>query len=268
MNFSGYETLKFAREGRVLRVTIDGNGPMNPVDDALHGELARVFGEIQADGDSDVVVLTGAGRAFCAGGDMDWFQAMIDEPATFNAIVPDAKRIIFSLLELEKPIVCRLNGAAAGLGASVALLCDIIIADEGAKIGDPHVAMGLVAGDGGAIIWPQLVGYARAKEMLPTGEMMSARDAAAWGLINHAVPAAELDTKTDEIVAKLANGASRAIRWTKTAMNIPLRSLAANITDAAIAYEILSQAHPDHQEAVAAFRDKRRPDFGKGSGSK
>ncbi len=264
MSFSGYQTLKFSREGRVLRVTIDGNGPMNPVDDALHGELARVFSEIQADPDSDVVVLTGAGRAFCAGGDMDWFQAMIDEPAKFQAIVPDAKRIIFSLLELEKPIVCRLNGAAAGLGASVALLCDIIIADEDAKIGDPHVAMGLVAGDGGAVIWPQLAGYARAKEMLLTGEMMSARDAAAWGLINHAVPTAELDAKTEAIVAKLVNGASWAIRWTKTAMNIPLRTLAANITDAAIAYEVLSQAHPDHQEAVAAFHDKRRPDFSKG----
>jgi enoyl-CoA hydratase len=165
---------------------------------------------------------------------------------------------------LEKPIVCRLNGAAAGLGASIALLCDIIIADEGARIGDPHVAMGLVAGDGGAIVWPQLVGYARAKEMLLTGEMMSAGDAAAWGLINYAVPTAELDAKTDEIVAKLANGASRAIRWTKTAMNIPLRSLAANITDAAVAYEILSQAHPDHQEAVAAFRDKAAARFRQG----
>ncbi len=264
MSFSGYKTLKFARDGRVLRVTIDGNGPLNPVDDALHSELARVFTEIQGDAESDVVVLTGAGRAFCAGGDMDWFQAMIDEPAKFCGIVPDAKRIIFGMLELEKPIVCRLNGAAAGLGASVALLCDIIVADETAKIGDPHVAMGLVAGDGGAIIWPQLVGYARAKEMLLTGEMMSARDAAAWGLINHAVPAAELDAKTDEIIAKLVNGATWAVRWTKTAINIPLRTLAANITDAAVAYEILSQAHPDHQEAVAAFRDKRRPNFAEG----
>ncbi|HJM60667.1 MAG TPA: enoyl-CoA hydratase-related protein [Alphaproteobacteria bacterium] len=264
MSFSGYKTLKFARDGRVLRVTIDGNGPRNPVDDALHSELARVFAEIQGDAESDVVMLTGAGRAFCAGGDMDWFQTMIDEPAKFRGIVPDAKHIIFGLLELEKPIVCRLNGAAAGLGASVALLCDIIVADETAKIGDPHVAMGLVAGDGGAIIWSQLVGYARAKEMLLTGEMMSARDAAAWGLINHAVPAAELDAKTDEIIAKLVNGATWAVRWTKTAINIPLRALAANITDAAVAYEILSQVHPDHQEAVAAFRDKRRPYFSVG----
>ena len=124
MEFSGYKTLKFDYRERVLWVTIEGNGKMNPVDDDLHRELARVFTEIQTDPDSDVVVLTGEGRAFCAGGDMAWFQEMIDEPAKFRSIGPDAKRIVFSLLDLEKPIICRLNGAAVGLGASIALLCD------------------------------------------------------------------------------------------------------------------------------------------------
>ncbi len=261
MEFQGYKTLKFEYRARVLWVTIDGNGPMNPVDDDLHRELARVFPELQRDPDSDVIVLTGAGRAFCAGGDMTWFQEMIDQPEKFRAIVPDAKRIIFGLLELEKPIVCRMNGAAAGLGASIALLCDIIVADETARIGDPHVSMGLVAGDGGAIIWPQLIGYARAKELLMTGALISARDAADMGLINHAVTADELDAKTDEIVDKLANGAKWAIRWTKTAVNLPLRELATKITDAAVAYEILTNMHPDHQEAVTAFLEKRAPDF-------
>ena len=261
MDFKDYKTLRFEYRARVLWVTIDGNGPMNPVDDDLHRELARVFPELQSDPDSDVIVLTGAGRAFCAGGDMAWFQEMIDQPEKFRAIVPDAKRIIFGLLELEKPIVCRMNGAAAGLGASIALLCDIIVADETAKIGDPHVSMGLVAGDGGAIIWPQLIGYARAKELLMTGALISAREAAEMGLINHAVSADELDAKTDEIVGKLANGAKWAIRWTKTAVNLPLRELATKITDAAVAYEILTNMQPDHQEAVTAFLEKRAPRF-------
>ena len=117
------------------------------LDHDLHEEMSRVFGDIQKDPDCDVVVLTGQGRAFCAGGDMDWFQEMIDQPEKFRDLGIDAKRIVFDLLELEKPIICRLNGAAAGLGASIALMCDIIIADEEAVIGDPHVKVGLVAGD-------------------------------------------------------------------------------------------------------------------------
>ncbi len=261
MPLDDYTAIRFERRDRVLRATIDSDGAMNPVDHTLHTELARVFPALDRDPDSDVIVLTGAGRAFCAGGDMAWFQSMIDDPARFRDIAPDAKRIIAGLLEMEKPVVCRLNGAAAGLGASLALLCDIIVADETAPIGDPHVRMGLVAGDGGAVIWPQLVGYARAKEFLLTGDMMTAKEAAAIGLVNHAVPADRLDAKVDEIVGKLANGATWAIRWTKTAINIPLRRLAAEITDAAIAYEILSNSHPHHQEAVTAFVEKRKPRF-------
>ncbi len=144
--------------------------------------------------------------AFCAGGDMRWFQSMIDEPARFRAIAPAAKRIVFSLLELEKPIICRLNGAAAGLGATIALMCDVIIAADTAVIGDPHVRMGFVAGDGGAVIWPQLIGFARAKELLMTGDMLTAEQAERLGLVNHVVPLAELDAKVDAMADKLASG--------------------------------------------------------------
>ncbi len=261
MDFTGYSRLKFDYAGRVLRVTIAGEGAMNAVDNPMHEELARVFPELQRDPDRDVIVLTGEGRAFCAGGDMDWFQAMIDDPSGFRRIAPDAKRIINGLLELEKPIVCRLNGAAAGLGASLALLCDVIVADETAKVGDPHVKVGLVAGDGGAVIWPQLIGFARAKEMLLTGDMMTAKEAAAIGLINHAVPAGELDAKTDEIVAKIAGNPRWAVRWTKTAVNLTLRDIANRVSDAAIAYEMLSNMTADRSEAVTAFVEKRAPDY-------
>lgn len=258
MNFSDYQRLAFERRARVLWVTIDA-GPLNAVDFEMHEELARVFPELQRDPDSDLIVLTGAGRVFCAGGDMDWFQAMIDDPALFRGIASDAKRIVNGLLELEKPIVCRLNGAAVGLGASIALLCDIIIADETARIGDPHVKVGLVAGDGGAVIWPQLIGFARAKEMLLTGDLLPASEAAAMGLINHAVPAAELDAKVDEVVAKILGNPRWAVRWTKTAVNLVLRDIANKVMDAAIAYEIGSNGTRDRQEAVRAFVEKRAP---------
>ena len=261
MRFQDYETLRFDYTGRVLRVTIAGRSRMNGVDARMHEELARLFPELGRDPDSDIIVLTGAGRAFCAGGDMGWFQAMIDDPGQFRGIAPEAKRIIMGLLELEKPIVCRLNGAAAGLGASMALLCDIIVADETALIGDPHVKVGLVAGDGGAVIWPQLIGVARAKEMLLTGDMIRARDALAMGLINHAVPADQLDAKVDEIVGKIQGNPRWAVRWTKTAINVALRDIANKVNDAAIAYEMLSNLMKDRQEGVQAFVEKRKPHY-------
>ena len=255
-----YKFLAFERRGRILRVTI--NRPkLNLVEDELHDDLARVFADLNTDEGSDVIVLTGAGGAFCAGGEARWMQSMIDEPEKFRSVGVAAKRIVFGLLDLEKPIICRLNGAAAGLGATIALMCDIIIASENAVIGDPHVKMGFVAGDGGAVIWPQLIGFARAKEFLLTGEMVTAQRAERIGLINHVVAAGDLDAKVDEVAGALAAGATLAVRWTKTVMNIPLRRLAHELMDAAIAYEMSSNVSADHQEAVTAFMQKRPPVF-------
>lgn len=258
----GYECFKFRRKGRILHVTIDRATKRNAVDDALHHEFARVFYDLNDDPSSDVIVLTGTDRWFCAGGDFDWFQGLIDDPAKWRReVVPAAKRIIGGLLELEKPIVCGVNGAAAGLGASIALLCDIIIMADTAVIGDPHVKAGLVAGDGGAIIWPQLVGFARAKEMLMTGRMLCAAEAERLGLVNHVVPAAELPARVDAMAEELVNGATLAIRWTKTVVNMELRRIHAALTDAALGYETLTNSSADHQEAVNAFREKRKPKF-------
>lgn len=261
MDFGGYETITFERRGRALWAFLD-NGPMNAVNAAMHEELARLPGDVQRDDASDLLVLTGAGEAFCAGGDMDWFQEMIDDPAKFRAIAPEGKRIVFEMLELEKPAIARLNGAAAGLGATLALLCDVVVAADDARIGDPHVRVGLVAGDGGAVLWPQLIGFARAKELLLTGEMIGAAEAREMGLINHAVPAAELDTKVDEVAAKILGNPRWAVRWTKVATNITLRQIAHQVMDAAIAYEAISNTTADRQEAVRAFVEKRKPSFG------
>ena len=126
---------------------------------------------------ADVVVLTGHGRWFCAGGEMSWFQDLINHKEKWRSMIVEAKKILNGLLELEKPIIAKVNGAAAGLGASIALLCDMAYASEDAVIGDPHVKMGLVAGDGGAVIWPHLVGLNKAKEMLLTGRMLPASEA-------------------------------------------------------------------------------------------
>jgi enoyl-CoA hydratase len=257
MDFASYSRFTFARTGRILTATIAGANPVNGVDGPMHDEMARVFTDLQHDADSDIIVLTGAGRAFCAGGDFAWFDEQIADPRKFRDIGWDAKRIVTSLLDLEKPIICRLNGAAAGLGATIALLCDIIIADENAVIGDPHVKVGLVAGDGGAVIWPQLIGYARAKEYLLTGDMLKAAKAAEIGLINYAVPTDQLDAKVAELAARLMASPRWAVRWTKTVTNTPLKALVAQMMDTSIAYEMMSNIAVDRAEAVAAMRERR-----------
>ena len=261
MDFAGFETLSFERQGKILIVRIDRGENLNAVNATMHHEFGRVFRELNADPDSEVIVLTGRDKSFCAGGDIEWFQKMIDDPARFEALAPEGKNIVLDLLNLEKPIICQLNGPAAGLGATIALLCDIIIAAEDAIIGDPHVRMGLVAGDGGALIWPQLVGFARAKEYLMTGKMLSAQEAERIGLINHVVPAEELDAAVMKLAGQLANGATQAIRWTKTVTNIALKELAHKVMDAGIAYEMATNTSYDHQEAVTAFAERRKPDF-------
>ena len=261
MNYDAYETLSFRRRQCILTVTLDRPDKLNAVNAAMHDELSRVFYDIAVDDDSDIVVLTGAGRAFSAGGDMDWLEAMVDDRAAWERTRVEAKRIVLGLLDCEKPIIAKINGAAVGLGATVALFSDVIFAAESARIADPHVSVGLVAGDGGALIWPQLIGYARAKEYLMTGDRLSAQKAEAIGLINHCVPDDELDAVVDAFADRLAAGATRAIRYTKIAVNIGLRQIAHALMDASIAYESMTNETADHREAIRAFLEKRAPNF-------
>lgn len=259
--YSDYERIAVTVTDSVATVTLNNPEKLNATDARLHTELSTIFVDLQRDSAVDVVVLTGAGRAFSAGGDIDWMQDAIDDPDSFEQTVVEAKQIIFSLLDLEKPIIAKVNGAAVGLGATIALFCDVIFAAETAVIGDPHVSVGFVAGDGGAVIWPQLVGYARAKEYLMTGDLIAAPKAADMGLINYAVPAESLDAKVDEFAQRLRSGATKAIRWSKLSVNIGLKQLAHSIMDTSLAYEALSNRTADHAEAVAAFRDRRKPKF-------
>lgn len=260
MDYSGYKHLVIRRRDRVLTITLD-RPPMNPIHFDLHHELSRIWYDVQVDHESDVVIFTGSGETFSAGGDIPMMQRRIDDPELFNRKNLEMKKMIFGLLDLEKPVIARVNGDCIGLGATLALLCDIIIAVDGARFGDPHVKMGYVAGDGGAVIWPQLVGFARAKEYLLTGDMLDAKEAERIGLINHVVPRAELDAKVDALADKLARGSTKAIKWTKTCVNIPLRQLAHSIMDASLAYEAITNMGADHQEAVTAFQEKRKPKF-------
>jgi enoyl-CoA hydratase len=246
--------IEFDRAGRVLTIRLNRPEQLNAVDGQLHAELARVFPEADDDLESDVLVLTGAGKAFSAGGDIGWMQQGIDDPEAFSGRVRrEGKRIVFSMLEVEKPLIAKVNGAAVGLGATLALFCDVIFASEKARIGDPHVSVGYSAGDGGAAIWPHLIGHARAKEYLMTGDLIAATKAAEMGLINHAVAPEQLDATVDAFCGRLLAGATTAIRYSKLSVNIGLKQLVHSILDASLAFECLSNVHPDHQAAVRAF---------------
>jgi enoyl-CoA hydratase len=261
VNFDSYTKLLFRRDGRVLHVAFNRPEQMNAFGDIMGPEVERFFGEVVHDDATAVIVLTGAGKAFSSGGDIDGMQRMIDEPASFQRVSARSHRLVFSMLDCPKPVIAKINGAATGLGASIALLCDLTYAAEHAKIGDPHVKVGLVAADGGALLWPQLVGFARAKEFLLTGNLLTAPQAERIGLINHSLPAAELDAAVDAMAQKLANGAGMAIQGTKVSINLALKQLALAVMPAAIALEDLSATSQDHAEAVRAFREKRPPVF-------
>ncbi|MBW2942744.1 enoyl-CoA hydratase/isomerase family protein [Zhongshania aquimaris] len=258
-----YQTLKMTRRGRLLEISMNRPELFNAVNLTLHEELAEVFVFALADPDSDLVLLTGEGKAFSAGGDINHISNNANHPELFDEEVRLAKRIIFAMLDLDKPLICKMNGHAVGLGATLALYCDVIFASDKAKIGDPHVNVGLVAGDGGAAIWPQRIGLCRTKEFLLTGDLLTAQEAKDIGLINHCLPREELDERVEAFCEKMLKGAQGAIRATKVMLNLELKRIAHATMDAGLAYEALSVRSADHREAVDAMLEKREAVFGK-----
>jgi enoyl-CoA hydratase len=256
-----FETIALARNERLLTITLNRPDALNGVNEQMHKDLAGVFAFVAEDAESDVIVLTGAGRAFSAGGDFAYLAETAKHPERFDYDVRRSKQIVYAILDLEKPLICKLNGHAVGLGATLALLCDVIFAADSAKIGDPHVNVGLVAGDGGAFVWPQRIGFARAKEYLMTGDLVPAPKAEQLGLINHSLPAADLDAAVDAFCQRLLRGSTNAIRWTKVAINLELKRIAHAVMDAGIAYEAVTVRSADHREAVDALQNKRVPVF-------
>lgn len=261
MTFSDYTAIEISRRGRLLMLSLNRPEAYNAVNGQMHEELSRVFIDAQDDPDSDVVMITGAGKAFSAGGDIGWLKSMAENHKEFDLIRAHGKRIIFSMLDCEKPIIAKVNGPAVGLGCTLALFSDVVFAAEDAVISDPHVNVGLVAGDGGAVIWPQLIGYARAKEYLMTSKKLSGTKAAEIGLINHAVPFQELDTTVDAFCDELLGGALLAIKYTKVAVNVGLKQLAHTVLESSLAYETLTNRSKDHLAAVTAFADRQKPIF-------
>jgi len=212
----------------ILRLTLNRPDRLNAITPAMHTELANVFADIRRDSEAEVVTITGAGRAFCAGADLK-------EPAQskedLDKIFVEARDLLVNILEIEKPIISGVNGPATGLGVTLALFADVVIASDQARLGDTHVKVGLTAGDGGAVIWPLLVGVNKAKELLMTGDIIDAREALRIGLVNHVVPHAQLDQAVMDMARKLAGGNRNAIRTTKKAVNLYLKWMLNQVFD-------------------------------------
>ena len=256
-----FATLAVRRDGDVLTVMIDHpHSAMNAVDATLHTEFATLFGALKREDHARAAVLTGSGRAFSAGGDMGWFPSLRN-PAALHALRREAKQIVWDLLDVEIPIVCALNGPAVGLGASIALLCDVVVMADTAAIIDPHVQVGLVAGDGGAAIWPLLVGPLVAKRHLMLGDPLDAETALRYGIASQVCPADEVAAVAGHWADRLAAQPPLAVQGTKLSVNAQIKQALLTSFDVSTALEIGCFASDDHVEAVDAFVEKRTPTF-------
>lgn len=260
-NYTSADGIVLSRSAGVLRITIDRPEARNALDTPQMRALASIFQTAPEDPEVRVIVLTGAGRVFSAGGDVASMQEKIDKPELWDEVSTALRAVIMSLVACNKPIIARINGHAIGFGATLALFCDAAVADETIRIADAHAAAGLVAGDGAYAIWPMLIGLNRAKEWLLTGAPLTGRRAADIGLIGRAVSADCLDKTTDALVEQFNAAPLAATQATKRLLNAPLRKLLNDSIDTALALSAESNLSAAHQEAVTAFLQKRTPDF-------
>ena len=261
MDYADYQHLVFERRPHgVVLITINRPERLNATNDRLHWELGQVWLTVDADPQARVALVTGAGRAFSAGGDLEMVEANSRDPKRLARTIREASDIVYNMINLDKPVVSAINGVAVGAGLVVALLADISIMSESARITDGHTKLGVVAGDHAAILWPLLCGMAKAKYYLLTSDFIDGREAERIGLVSLCAPADQLLAKAWEVADKLAAGSQQAIRWTKRSLNNWLRQ-AGPIFDQSLALEMLTFMDEDVREGLQAIREKRPPRF-------
>ena len=261
MGFDDYKQLTLTRrDNGVLLITIDRPEKYNAADEQMHTELARIWLDVAADPQIRVAVITGAGKAFSAGGDLAMVERMAGDYERVSHMLDEASALVYNMINCDKPIVSAINGVAVGAGTVAALLADVAIAAEDARIGDGHVKLGVAAGDHAAIIWPLLIGMAKARYYLLTGEMITGAEAERIGLVAKALPREQVLDEALRVADALATGSQQAIRLTKRSLNNWLRS-AGPTFDQSAAYEMLTFLGPDVVEGYTAIREKRPPQF-------
>lgn len=261
MDFSSYKYLQFDQgDDGVLVVTFSNPEKLNAVTERGHSELVDVWPMIDRDPGIRVALLRGEGRAFSAGGDYRMIDNVISNHDVHRRVLKETRELVRNIIECSKPIVSAINGPAVGAGLAAALLADIPVASRSARIIDGHTTIGVTAGDHAAVIWPLLMGMAKAKYHLMTNEPLDGTEAERIGLVAKVVDDDELDDFTRSLASRLAAGSAEALGWTKHALNHWLR-MAYPIFDASVAYEFLGFGGPDASEGMAAVREKRPPRF-------
>lgn len=261
MTYSEYRHLRFERPATgVLQITIDRPDRMNATNARLHRELATVWRDVADDEETRVAVITGAGRAFSAGGDLEMIQEMAGDWSRVAAMATEAAQLVLNMLDCEKPIVSAINGTAVGAGLAVALMADISVIAQDARLTDGHLRLGVVAGDHAAILWPLLCGMAKAKYYLLTADFIDGAEAERIGLVSRSVPVEEVLDTALQIAIRLASGPQQAARWTKRTLNHWLRQ-AIPAFDASVAYEMLTFMGDDVREGARAIQERRAPAF-------
>ena len=240
---------------RVVRLNAPSR--LNSVDTELHEDLALVWDLLFDDPDAGAVVVTGNGRAFCSGGHFPDFVRYHEEPAFIHDACRTAERISRGMMECELPVVAAVNGPAVGLGASLATMCDLIVMADDAYVADPHVSVGVVAGDGGPVVWPLLMSIARAKEHLFLGDRIPAAECERIGLANAVVPAADLMAYCMDLATKLAAQPRQAIQMTKRVINQHLQAAASLVLNYGLAAEAASFSSPDVARTIERFHAKQ-----------
>jgi len=265
MEGGSYRTIHVGREEGITTITFNRPERRNAVTPEMHHELQDVFSRLATDAASRAVILTGAGEAFCAGGDATTFVAggwasLGGGPwdGEHPGIPAHAARtLVLQLLEIDQPIIAAVNGDAAGLGATLALFSDVVIAAADARIGDRHVRMGLVGGDGGLVIWPLLVGMTRAKKYMLTGDYITGEEAARIGLVTEAVPREQVLPLAQRWAERFRELPPLAVRWTKFSMNKILREFCNLCLDTSAILEGVTMNSDEVRTAARAFLEKR-----------
>jgi enoyl-CoA hydratase len=261
MDYSKYQHLLIEKKDGIALLTINRPETMNSTNARLHYELSKIWLDIADDPEVRIAVITGAGRAFSAGGDFAMVEAAAGNFEVVAPLMKEARDIVHNMINCDKPIISAINGTAVGAGLAVALMADISIASENAKFTDGHTRLGVAAGDHAAAIWPLLVGMAKAKYYLLTCDMLDAKEAERIGLVSMVVPPEQLMPKAMEVAQKLANGPQMALRWTKQSLNQWLRAAAQTSFDYSLALEMLGFFGADVKEGLTSLQEKRPSKF-------
>jgi enoyl-CoA hydratase len=259
--YADFEHVTFdRRRDGVVVVTLNRPEVLNAANARMHREMSEVWAVVDADPDARVSVVTGAGRAFSAGGDLDMIAEMTEDYAAVLEQWRDARTIVEHMLSADKPVVSAINGVAVGAGLAVALMADISIMGESARVSDGHARLGVAAGDHAALLWPLLCGMAKAKYYLLTADFITGPEAERIGLVTKCVPDDAVLPEALEVAGRLAAGSATAVQWTRRVMNHWLRQALPAFGES-VALEMLGFLGPDAREGLAAVRERREPRF-------